>query len=84
MPDFEFPHHRKLLAETVLIERLKLDDMWRLRGPLVGGAAWQALNLDIGNRPCRAAHLNDLARFRKDRHSELVASWSLVSEHCSL
>ena len=60
--DLQLPHDAQLLAEPVLVERLEIDDVGELGRRLVGRAAGQALRLDVGHRPRRAANLDDLSR----------------------
>lgn len=84
MTYFELPHHAELLAETVLVEGLKGDHMLGPCLALVRRAPRQTLSLHVGNRPRRAANLDDAAGLRNLRHqclSVLTANVCLRQRH---
>ena len=66
--DLELPHHAQLLAHAVLVEGLEGDDVLEAGLAVIGGAAEQALGLDLGDGPDGAPDLDDLARFGQGGH----------------
>jgi hypothetical protein len=62
LPDLQLPDDRQLLTESVLIQRLKIDDVVQMGAGLVSRAARQPLGLDVGDSPGRTANFHDLAR----------------------
>ena len=67
LADLQLPDHRQLLAESVLVEGLQVDDVVELRGGVVGRAERKALGLDVGDCPRGAAYLDDLTGFWQGR-----------------
>ena len=59
----ELPHDPQLVAQPVVLDRLKRHRVLQLPDRVIVGTTGKALLLDVGDRPVRAAHGDDLADF---------------------